>query len=281
MVITLGVVLCFSCRKEPALVQTGSLDGAITFGVDASFTAEVKTKTVEVTSMSSFYVSAVTGSVGSESSVWNSVTFSQVPASTPVIYAGNKFWPATDPGYKFLASNLPLIASVSGAYVNATNETDVVCAYLPDPTYNGNNTLSFNHIFARTGIINTTCAHGSLSNVSYTIKAKGTNTGTSGKYNLRTGVWSSTSGLSSAMIITSSSNMYIIPGQYTIAVTATYTRGDYVVTKTLSGDLTFIQGKVNNLNITWPDGGTEIVVSISLTAWSSQNIFGTLSPSAL
>ena len=177
-----------SCMKEAPELPVSSLPSdAITFGVDDSFTAEVQTKATEVTSLSSFYVTAVTGSAGSESQAWNSVQFSQVPGSSPATYAGNKYWPATNPGYKFYGSNVALNFAAGGTYVNASNATDVVCTYLSSPTYNTKNTLTFEHIFARLCRVDVAAQTGyTISNISLRITPK-----TGGTYNLRTKEWSS------------------------------------------------------------------------------------------
>ena len=66
--------------------------------------------------------------------------------------------------------------------------------------------------------------------------------------------------------------MYLIPGNYVIKVTATYTRGDYQVTTTKSGTANLVGGKINNISITWPTAGTEIQVTVSLTAWTDQSV---------
>jgi len=157
-----------------------------------------------------------------------------------------------------------------------TSGTDVICGYTAG-TNSATPSVTLNHIFARTGSITTTTSAGSISISSYTIVRNSTSEGSAGTYNLRTGAWSSVSGVSSDTAITGSSDMYLIPGNYTIKATGTYTRGDYTVTTTKSGTVTLVGGKINNITLTWPTAGTEIVITVSLTGWSNQAVAGTLS----
>jgi len=240
-----------SCMKEvPDMQVVSQPSDAIVFGVDDSFRAEVQTKATEVTSLSSFYVTAVTGSAGSESQVWNSVQFSQVAGSSPATYAGNKYWPATNPSYKFYGSNVALNYAAGGTYVNASNATDVVCAYLSSPTYNTKNTLTFEHIFARLCRVDIVAASGyTLSNISLRITPK-----TGGTYNLRTKEWSSVATGTATTIASSTgannNDIFCVPGIYSITASwvardasgASVTHTNEVCNVPLTG------GKTNNIS---------------------------------
>jgi hypothetical protein len=129
----------------------------IVFGAEA-FRVETKASsgTSETTLLSSFYVTAVSGSAGSEALAFNSAEFTQVPASNPATYKGSKVWPASDQSWKFYGSSLPLTFHADGTTVTASNTTDVVCAYLTNGTYKTKNILTFEHIFARVGNVNVT-----------------------------------------------------------------------------------------------------------------------------
>ena len=81
-----ATLLGTSCQRELVLPDVTVPDGQIVFGSEG-LDLSVETKATAVTSLSSFYVSAVTGSAGSEASAWNSVQFSQVPGSSPACYA--------------------------------------------------------------------------------------------------------------------------------------------------------------------------------------------------
>ena len=272
--IILILVPVFSCTKEGGIAEAST--GEIVLQVaDDSMPVVVETKTTAVTSMpSSLYWGGTTGSGASQTSKWASVSAS---VSSSKINTG-KYQTASPTTYNYYVSNVNMSigANTTVSATGGTSGTDVICGYT-EGTNSTTPSITLNHVFARTGSLTTTTSAGSLSSISYTIIKKGDGTGSSGTYNLRTGAWSSVSGLTSATAITGSSDMYLIPGTYTIAVTATYTRGDYVVTTTKYGDVTLTGGKINNMTLTWPTAGTEIVITCSLTAWSSQSVAATLS----
>ena len=194
-----ALVSFVSCTKDvPAVVAPAEGEVAFTVGGEGIISTEVETRASVVESLSSFHVGAVTGTAGSsETEAWNAV-FSGGPT-----YTGGKFWPASNPNYTFYASSLDMTASRTGYTVSATNATDVVCAYLPNPGFKAVNKLVFEHVFARLGDVTVTAAENySLSNISITVTPK-----TGGTYNLFTGAgktdgtgWSSTTSGSSAGI---------------------------------------------------------------------------------
>ena len=260
-----------SCMKEvPDMQVVSQPSDAITFGVDDSFTAEVQTKATEVTSLSSFYVTAVTGSAGSESSVWNSVQFSQVAGSSPATYAGNKYWPASNPSYKFYGSNIALNYAAGGTYVNASNATDVVCAYLSSPTYNTKNTLTFEHIFARLCRVDIVAASGyTLSNISLRITPK-----TGGTYNLRTKEWSSVATGTATTIASSTganyNDIFCVPGIYSITASwvARDASGVSVTHTNEVCNVTLTSGKTNNISCVL---GGDITFGVVLQDYADYN----------
>ena len=265
--IALAALLTLSCQKNVPNTDPAPEEIILTVNADELGT-DVSTKTTAVSSLpASLYWGATTGS-GSEATKWASASGT---VSAGKISTG-KYQTATPTTYNYYLSNVSMSigANTTVSATGGTSGTDVICGRTSSS--NTAPTVTMNHVFARTGSITTTCVNGSLTSLSYTIKTKGANTGTSGTYNLRTGAWSGVSGLSSATAITGSSDMYLIPGDYTIAATGTYTRGDYVVTKTLTGTVTLTGGKINNIALTWPDGGTEIQITVTLTGWSTEAI---------
>ena len=119
------------------------------------------------------------------------------------------------------------------------------------------------------------CSGYTLTNVTYKLKSKGTTTGTKGTYNIYSGSWSSTTALSETTI-TSSSDLYLIPGTYTLTVSGTRTKGDFTNTFSGSVDINIVAGKTHAISATITgDPAVQIVVSTTLTAWSST----TLTPS--
>ena len=259
-----------SCRRELDFTMPDLRpDERICFGSEG-IDISVGTKASEVTSLSSFYVSAVTGSAGSEVSAWTSTQFNQVPASSPAVYSSDKYWPASNPEYKFYGSNLALNFAAGGTYVNASNATDVVCAYLSSPTYRTKNTLSFEHIFARLCRVDVAAQTGyTISNISMYITPK-----TGGTYNLRTGAghtdgtgWSSIATGSATLISNktgaTNNDIYMVPGTYSITCTWTATdpSGASVTHTNEASTLPIKGGATNNISVVL---GGDIVLGVDL-----------------
>ncbi len=271
-----------SCHKE--IVEEVPSGSEICFGAEnGSFVMEAETKastgTTEVTSLASFKVAATTGSAGSESSVWNNVSFSGTTDFT-----GGKTWPASDPHYTFYATNLsgntPMTFNAAGTTISATNTQDVVCAYLPDAsvTYKAKNVLSFEHIFARIANVVVVQESGyTVSSVTVSVTPK-----TGGTYNLRTGAgqsdgtgWSGLTTGSATTIAsavgTNTNDVWLVPGQYTITAswTATQSGGSSVSysNKTVNVDIT--GGKKNTITATL---GGEMVFGVSLEAFDDNEV---------
>ena len=264
-----------SCNKEAAPVAAPeSADGLqeIVLNVDGKgLDLSVDTKTTAVSAVpGSLYWGATTGT-STEAAKWASAS---ATVSSSKISTG-KYQTATPTAYNYYVSNVKMSVKANTT-VSASNTTDVICGRAAS-TDSATPSVTLNHIFARTGTINTTTSDGTLSDISYKLVSKGSNTGTAGTYSLKTGAWSSVTALD-ATTVTGSSDLYLIPGTYTLQVTATYTRGDYTTgSVTKSGDITLTAGKINNIAVTWPIAGTQIVISVSLTAWSSQNVSVTVS----
>lgn len=264
-----------SCNKEAAPVaapQPAEGLQEIVLGVDGEgLDLSVDTKTTAVSAVpGTLYWGATTGT-STEAAKWASAS---ATVSSSKISTG-KYQTATPTAYNYYVSNVNMSVGANTT-VSASNTTDVICGRAAS-TNSATPSVTLNHVFARTGTISATTSSGTLTNVSYKLVSKGSNTGTAGTYNLKSGAWSSTTALA-ATTVTGSSDLYLIPGTYTLQVTATYTRGDYTTgSVTKSGDITLTAGKINNIAVTWPTAGTQIVISVSLTAWSSQNVSVTVS----
>ena len=262
-----------SCNKTPVPSEAG---GQMVFIVGAP-SVDVSTKATDVvtSSLSSIYVSATTGTVGtSESAFWTSVNFTK---GEDDVFRADKWWPLNDPGLHFYSSNIPVVFGATGSYVSATTDTDVVCAYLPTPTFNVPNVLTFNHVFAQIGTVAFSAPSPySISDVSVSITPR-----VSGNYNIYAGYgqtdgtgWSSMSNGSEVSLSLSGSNaLYLIPGDYTLTVSYRLTVGDYTDTFTKNASVSLVGGNVNNITATVPNGNAEsIIISTTLTAWSDNNI---------
>ena len=224
-------------------------------------------------------VSATTGSAGSESSVWNSVTFTKDGATTD--YKGDKWWPNSNPNYHFFASNAPITFAAAGSTVAATNATDVICAYMASPTYKSKNTLTFEHVFARLGDVEVSAADGyTISGVNITVTPK-----TGGTFNMRTGAgktdgtgWSSlTTGTATAIANatpgTKSNDIYLVPGTYTLTASWTAERGGY--TEDIAGmtaDVVLTGGRVNKITTTLGGNAQEVVFGVTVQPWGNTSV---------
>ena len=275
-----------SCNKnEPVSGATGYVEtpadetgfSPILLGAEgAGLSASVETKATAVTSLSSFYASATTGSAGSESSVWNSVTFTKDGATDD--YKGDKWWPNSNPSYHFYASNAEITFAAEGSTVAATSDTDVICAYMASPSYKTKNTLTFEHVFARLGDVEVSAADGyTISGVSITVTPK-----TGGTFNMRTGAgktdgtgWSSlTDGTATAIANatpgTKSNDIYLVPGTYTLTASWTATRGLYTETiENKTVDVALTGGKVNKITTTLGGNAEEVVFGVSINPWGA------------
>ena len=239
VVILFGLAAFLGCREVPEIGLGGAAGDLISFGVEPIFSAE--TKAAEVTSLESFYVSAVTGEPGSEVSDWTSTRFSLVPASDPATYTANRYWPMSDPSYSFYASNRPLTFNAGGTTVSATNEEDVVCAYRSGSTYKSRNTLTFEHIFARLGKVTVAAVPGyDLVSVDIRLTPQ-----TGGTYNLRTREWADvitgTATTIANAVGENANDLWMVPGDYTL--TASW------VARDMSGSTVSYSGKTTLLTI--------------------------------
>ena len=273
------VLAVVSCGKEGTMITD-----EICFTAEGSFEAEVKTRaTAEVTSLASFSVNAVSGTMGSsETSVFNAVFDKDGSGSD---YKGGKYWPSTDQSYKFYASNVSMTPASGGPTIAATNATDAVCAVLSNPTYRSSNQLKFNHVFARIGSCNISAPDGyAVSDLAVKITPK-----TGGTYNLYTGDgktdgtgWSDVSTgvdtvIASGTGSTADNGLYLIPGNYTLTATYTLAKGDYTESFTKTASVDIVGGKVNNISAALPAGNAEqITFTVSVAAWGTNDITATL-----
>lgn len=148
------------------------------------------------------------------------------------------------------------------------------------PVYKAKNTLTFEHVFARIGEVTVSAAEGyTISNVSITVIPK-----TGGTYNIRTGVWSGVSAGSAAELFdgagaktmvygtttsrSTSNDLYLVPGDYTLSATWTATKGSFTKTYTaMPADVSLAAGKVNSLSVTLTGDASNLVFGVAVTPW--------------
>lgn len=266
------VILFASCNKEEQ--KTAAVSKApeeIVLQVEGELENEVETKTTAISTVAgagTLYWGATTGTST------EAAKYSSTSATAAATIATGKYQTASPTAYNWYLSNVELSVGATTT-VSASNTTDVICG-LAESTTSTIPAITLNHIFARTGSLTTDTSVGSIEVSKYELTSSGANTGTAGTYAIKAGTWSSTTSLPETTI-TGSSDLYVIPGTYTLSVTGTYTRGDYTYTATKTGTVTLIGGKINNITAHWPAGGSAITVSVTLTSWSSQSVETTLS----
>ena len=268
-----AVVAVASCNKDAAPAPAGGASREIILNVGDGMNAVVDTKAVTpTTSLSSVYWGASTGTT-TETVKW--ATASKAVSSGKV--NTGYYQTATPTAYNYYAANQTF--TVAGDMTVANANTDIVAGRTAQNSIT-TPSITLNHIFARTGTLTCNAQSGyTVSGVSWKIVGKSEINGTAGTYNMKSQSWTAASTkLSTATAITSSSDMYLIPGTYTLQVTYTLKKGDdYTKTFTKSADVTLVAGKVNNVTVTALGGdASEIVLSLSLTAWGSQNHTPTL-----
>jgi len=278
-----ALALAVSCNQEPAPVASPSEPREIVFSAGGAMSAEVTTKTSEISSLESsgFYVSATSGTT-TESQLWNNAAFSYSSGK----YKGSKYWPLENNGIHFYASNANMSFSEDGCIVEgaSANSKDVVCAYLPSPAWKEPNDLTFEHIFARIGVVNVTPPAGyNVSGFSITFTPY-----VSGNYNIKTGEWSgkavdtsmSNKTIANSATSANDNNMWVVPGEYELTATYTLEKGSgagrYQEQFTKKATVNLVAGKVSSIQTTLPDGNaTEILFNVTVTPWGSNAISAT------
>lgn len=268
-----------ACEKTPGPIPDTAQDGIVLFQADGISAADFTTKTtaVDLASIQSdgFNVSATKGA-GPEVSVWGSTAFAYNDGK----WAGDKWWPVEDQGYHFYASNAALTNTGSGATVSASNATDVICAFLDNPTFRSVNTLSFQHIFARVGTVTVEerddCTISPVQ-VSFTPRTGGT-------YDIRSGAgcvngsrgWSNVTEGTVTVIADkvgdNDLNLYVVPGVYSVTAKWTATKGDYTASFEVTKDITFLAGKLNKLTCGLKGNVKGAVFTASVAPWADNTI---------
>ena len=234
---------------------------------DDTIDMDVQTKATAITEIpSSLNFSVTTGKLGS-SETTKKASASVSPASGKI--ATGLYQTANATSYNYYVSNCPITFAASGSTVSASNTTDVIAGTVTSNTTSPSVTLD--HIFARTGNLTLNTQDGyTLSVISWSIAS---NTGgTAGTYNIATKAWSSLTALASTSI-TKTSDMYLVPGNYTLTVKYTLTKGDWTKSFTKSASVTLVGGKINNISGTASGGAASAIsLTVSLTPWGSTDI---------
>lgn len=261
-----------ACNKVETSVAPSPEDGAQIVFMASGLKADVATKADAVTSLNTFGVIAEETTTPKQA--WSVASVTQSGSD----YKTGKYWPSTDEKFAFYASNSAMTYAASGTTVSPASATnDVVVAYFPYTvaSYKTKNNLTFNHIYARIGAIavNKPDGYDSISDVTLALSAP-----VGGTYNIKTSTWTVTGSAAAQTLAVGANDVYVVPGTYSLSVTYTLTKGDYVETFTKSANVELMEGKVNTITATAPAGeATEIEFTIEINPWGDNNIEVTLS----
>lgn len=275
-----AAILATGCNMQSYDIPTKSGE-PIRF-TTSGLKASVETKASEVTSStlatSGFYVSATTGTaLQDETNAFSDVLFTK----SGDFWTGGKLWAAEDPGYHFFASNVEMSDAQT---ISASNATDVVVAYLPDPVFREENTLAFKHIFARLHNVTIEVPSGyTVSDVDVRLTPY-----TSGTFDIRSGYgetdgtgWSSLTAGESVSIAAAdgslkANDIYLVPGKYTLSASWTVHKDAYSYTyNNIEYEVGLVGGKENNVTMTlYGHEAGELAVSflVSVESWGVEEV---------
>lgn len=275
-------LLSVSCEKEDVPVRVQDVVFGVRFS-EGLFSE--RTKSAEVTALNSFYVCATEGdhvtaaSDGGSSFIDNSV-FTLVSGTTD--YTSDRYWPtgAFSNGLEFYASNKSVTMNGSVApFISTDNGTDVVAAYLSNPTVLVKNNLTFDHIFSRINSLTVTAVSGfTLSDVTISVHGcKG-----SGTYDIRSGVWTSTSSVGDVLVYgpsgtgTQNPGLNVCPGNTVFWCTWTATWGSKSKTfENVPCSLNLVKGTKYDLSVELGGLTNMIEFVMDFHAWTdfSKDVF--------
>lgn len=222
------------------------------------------TKASEVTSLESFSVAATAMQNGRVSQYWKATA-----SKSGGEYVTGHYWPVSDLGYSFYASNAEVGYADGKATVSIADcDTDIVCAYALNPSYRVSPVnLNFSHILARIGDVSFSVLSG------YELAIQGiTLEGvyTKGTYDLTAGTWTPSGPTVAKSLQRGSNDVWMVPGSYYLTINYSLTRGDFTESYSSRQMLTFSGGKINRIvgNIS-KDPATEIIFGVSVSPWES------------
>ena len=284
------LVACNKAVDSGVTVETNYDGDEIVIGVGSTFDAILDTRATAITPSSNLPSTLYWGGTGSAAGNWNttssSVTWTGSGSKTTSIATGkyvNSSSPAT---VTYYVTNLgassgtqPMSIGSPTILTVANNNTDVLCGKVSSSS--ASPSLALEHIFCRTGSFSVSPISGYyLENVVWQIKGKSTSgiQGTAGTYNMTTGDWATaTTKMNSLTTVTNSSDLYLIPGDYTLSLSFNLCKGEgnAKVSKSYSktADVTFPKGKICNISAgsQGDDFAAGITITVSVQDWVEQN----------
>lgn len=259
-----AVLGTMSCQKDDLKSVSSTEEQIILSLADGSIDMSVSTKATEIAAMpSSLYLARTTGTWKNETSENVSSTFTITNSKI----ATGWYQTSTPTGYNYYLSNVAMTFAAGGSTIVADNATDVIAGCTQGSNDSNTPSVTLNHVFARTATLTCNTQDGyEISDVTWKIKST-SGTGTKGTYNIATNAWSGVTALSE-QTFDSSSDLYLIPGEYMVTVNYTLSKGDYSESFTKLGKVSLVAGKKNNITCTAVGGdASEIELGVTLTEW--------------
>lgn len=270
-----------ACNKQEVVVTEESGE-EIVLGMEGDFIASVDTRATAINNVAglptTLYWGATTGGnsggTTNETQKWAVASATRSNASI----ATGKYQTATPTAYNYyVATQTFTIPSSGTASMTVQNNSNDVLAGRLFSSPSSNPTVELNHVFARTGTLTLTATNGFTiqGTPTWTIVGRNSNgiQGTAGTYNLSTGQWTAASTrLTTAQAITSSSDLYLIPGEYTITVNYTITKGDFTAQRSKSAYIQLTKGKINHISGSVTDTASEIAITVTVEPWDTTTI---------
>lgn len=266
-----AVLFATSCQKDELKSVSSAKEQIVLSLADASIDMSVSTKATEISAMpSSLYLARTSGTWKNETSV--DASASKTVASDKIATGWYQSNPATP--YNYYVSNVAMTFAAGGSTISASNATDVIAGCTQGADDSAAPSVTLDHVFARTATLTCNAQEGyEISDISWKIASKAGGTGgTAGTYNIATKAWSSLTALAQQPF-TSTADLYLTPGAYTVTVSYTLKKGSYTESFTKSGEVTLVAGKKNSITCTATGGSaSQIELSISLTPWGTESL---------
>lgn len=264
-------VLGTSCQKDDLKSVSSAKEQIVLSLADASIDMSVSTKATEISAMpSSLYLARTSGTWKNETSENESSTFTITDSKI----ATGWYQTSIPTAYNYYVSNVAMTFAAGGSTIVADNATDVIAGCTQGADDSAAPSVTLDHVFARTATLTCNAQEGyEISDISWKIASKAGGTGgTAGTYNIATKAWSGLTALAQQPF-TSTADLYLTPGAYTVTVSYTLKKGSYTEAFTKSGEVTLVAGKKNSITCTATGGSaSQIELSISLTPWGTESL---------
>lgn len=271
------LLLPTGCRKGCPVPPSTTPEPEKMEEVKLSLWRDPSTKTSAITQLSTVFWGTTTGGDAEGSSPeqvnWCSGANGALSA-TPAngIVSTGRYVDKSAPGSRnYYVANVDFNLG-SSTTLYALNTTDIVAGRVFGSS-TSTPAVTLHHIFARLGTFTLTPPAGyTLSDISWSLQGKTLPFGTAGSYNMTNGSWSGCSGLVLATPVSSGSDLYLIPGIYTLSCRYTLTLNGQNQVVEAQSDIKLQEGKIHHISGTAVAGSlTHLVLSIEIIPWGDSH----------